>query len=147
MTETKIISQNPLISTLIKTSKVQRSIMTFSNHRLSENEFLILAALSELGEINSYAALKNRVKLHDSQISVLLSSLSNKGCILRQRNKEDRRSVDISITETGREKLQNASDDYSSIEKYLTSKLGEEKTQEYIEASKEIIKLMKSYNP
>ena len=90
-----------ILDTLAKISKSYKNAIPYKKYNLSENEYKVLYALSELGAVNSFAYLKEKVKLHDSQISVLLSGLNTKGFVVRKKSDNDRRSVDMNITDEG----------------------------------------------
>lgn len=133
-----------ILDTLNRVCKSYKSGIPYKKYNLSENEYKILYALEELGAINSFAFLKDKVKLHDSQISVLLSSLNSKGYVIRKKSENDRRSVDMSITDEGREAMLGLKDEIAKLEDYLKNALGEKNAEEYIELSNLLTKAIKS---
>lgn len=139
------MEKTKLLKEINKLLKALRNAVPYKKYGVSENEYKILAALENLGEINSFAALKEKVKLHDSQISVLLASLANKGLIERKKNSQDRRSVDMKITQSGCEVAASVRNEITALEEYLKNALSDEKTEEYISLTSDIIKLMKDY--
>ena len=78
-----------ILDTLAKISKTYKNAIPYKKYNLSENEYKVLSALYELGAVNSFAYLKEKVKLHDSQISVLLSGLNTKGFVATVDNEKN----------------------------------------------------------
>ncbi len=132
-----------ILDTLAKISKTYKNAIPYKKYNLSENEYKVLSALYELGAVNSFAYLKEKVKLHDSQISVLLSGLNTKGFVVRKKSDNDRRSVDMKITEEGAQAMHSLKAEIEALEEKLSKLLGEENAAQYIELSKTLSKAFK----
>lgn len=133
-----------ILDTLAKISKSYKNAIPYKKYNLSENEYKVLYALGELGAVNSFAYLKEKVKLHDSQISVLLSGLNTKGYVVRKKSDNDRRSVDMNITDEGVQAMKGLKAEMEAIEEKLTKLLGEENAAQYIELSTTLSKAFKT---
>ena len=133
-----------ILDTLAKISKTYKNAIPYKKYNLSENEYKVLSALYELGAVNSFAYIKEKVKLHDSQISVLLSGLNTKGFVVRKKSDNDRRSVDMKITEEGTQAMHSLKAEMEALEEKLSKLLGEENTAQYIELSNTLSKAFKT---
>ncbi len=133
-----------ILDTLAKISKTYKNAIPYKKYNLSENEYKVLSALYELGAVNSFAYLKEKVKLHDSQISVLLSGLNAKGFVVRKKSDNDRRSVDMNITDEGVQAMHSLKAEMEALEEKLSKLLGEENAAQYIELSNTLSKAFKT---
>ncbi len=75
---------------------------------LSVPQILILQALDGPGEPPGTSDLAARLSLTQGTVSSILERLENKGLICRTRGGGDRRRVQISLTDAGRDTLSNA---------------------------------------
>ncbi|MFY4776849.1 MarR family transcriptional regulator [Metabacillus sp. RGM 3146] len=75
------------------------------NHEMTRNEFYILKTLQENGPQKS-SSLSKYLEVSASHITAMSDSLLEKDFITRERSVSDRRIIEIAITESGKEKLQ-----------------------------------------
>ena len=130
-----------------KIGALSRDITKFFNNQLAEygitiGQVLVLTHLSENG-VSSIKDIAQSLKLESSAISRLVDRLIKEELVLRDENKEDRRYMEIQLTEKGRaltEKVVMIPNDYNQ---FLKEKFGEEKfniLREYLEEISETLK-------
>ncbi|EDL66051.1 YpoP [Bacillus sp. SG-1] len=71
---------------------------------LSSGELLVLKYLSEHGEMKA-SDLSKKMEVSASHVTSVTDSLTEKGYITRQRSSVDRRVVELTLTEKGKEIL------------------------------------------
>lgn len=83
--------------------------------------------------------LARALGLTSGRIANILKKLDEKGMITRTMGTEDKRKVYISLTESGRERIENKK--RSEIAQYdaVLSKLGDEDAQEYLRITRKIL--------
>jgi MarR family 2-MHQ and catechol resistance regulon transcriptional repressor len=77
-----------------------------SNHDLTMSQFGALEALYHLGPLPS-GELGDKILKSSGNMTFVVDNLVKRGLVYRQRRKEDRRCVDIHLTEDGRSLIQS----------------------------------------
>lgn len=113
-----------------------------SHGNLSRGEYLVLQNIwlsktdisSNIKQGNIKAAdLSEILELSRPSITRILNDLERRGLITRNIDKEDRRSVNIELTEAGTEAIEEANKRILSIAEKLVVSLGESDTDKLIE--------------
>ena len=73
----------------------------------TENQFGILEMLYHLGPLHQHQ-IGGKLLLSRANITLLVDQLSQKGLVRRQRDKQDRRKMEVSLTAEGRRRIAKA---------------------------------------
>lgn len=113
---------------------------------LSEGEFIVLKHISHAMECHpegvTVSELARNLKNAPSTTSRFLNNLEEKGWIVRKMNTEDRRNVQVVLTEEGKlikEKIDIVMDEFMST---VVNRLGDEKAETLIELIQEVTNIM-----
>jgi MarR family transcriptional regulator, 2-MHQ and catechol-resistance regulon repressor len=82
-------------------TSLARTTAHLSDHNLTTSQFAILEALYHLGTL-SQQELARKVLRSASNISIVLKAIEKRGLINRERNPNDNRYMQVSITAKGR---------------------------------------------
>jgi len=90
----------------IKLSRAAESVTHRINahlrdHDLTVSQFGALEALYHLGPLQS-GELGEKILKSSGNMTLVVDNLANRGLVFRQRREDDRRCIDIHLTETGR---------------------------------------------
>lgn len=93
------------LNAFIKLMRATESINTRLNRHLAEedltiSQFGVLEALLHLGPLNQ-KALGEKLLKSGGNITLVIDNLEKSGCVERQRNPDDRRSVLVHLTDKG----------------------------------------------
>ncbi|WEV41918.1 transcriptional regulator [Bifidobacterium sp. ESL0682] len=87
--------------------------------------------------------------LHASsgRISALLGSMEKKGYVTRKIDDHDRRNILVSLTPKGTEQAEHDRDDIDSVVRWIFSQMGERRTREFVDLSREFVTYMSVCKP
>lgn len=129
---------------LLRLSKyVRRRVSTvFSRGGLHDGEFDLLATLYRSGKPNGLTPneLRNAAVLSSGAMTNRLDRLENAGYIGRVPNPEDRRSVLIRLTESGKELVLELLDDYLETLRDLQAALNDRQKEELTAALRTLLR-------
>lgn len=116
-----------------------------SNGRLSQGEYLVLRNIWLSGKQKNIRAaeLSDKLELSRPSITRILNSLEHREFIIRNIDKEDRRSVNIELTETGIEAIEMANQELLNIAVKLAVSLGDTDTDKLIELVDKLTEIYK----
>ena len=80
----------------------QQAIITQEFSNLTNNDMHVIEAIG-IGEPKNMSAIARELSVTVGTLTIAMNSLVNKGYVTRQRGKEDRRVVYISLSEKGKE--------------------------------------------
>ncbi|MGL5892030.1 MAG: MarR family winged helix-turn-helix transcriptional regulator [Bacteroidia bacterium] len=111
-----------------------RLIYTFNNalkpHQITSQQFAILKILSHIHPATvTIKQIRSQMPDKMSDVSRIVEKMRSKGLIDRKINSEDRRNVDISITEKGLSAFSNTEPYLQTVDKQL-EKLSSEEIQQ-----------------
>ena len=94
------------LNTYIKVTRAAQSIMDRAMQHLGESnltpsQFAVLEALYHLGTL-SQVALAQKLLLSTGNITTVIQNLEKRDLVCRQRNVDDQRYMQVSITDSGR---------------------------------------------
>ncbi|MDX1671248.1 MAG: MarR family transcriptional regulator [Balneolaceae bacterium] len=100
-----------ILDTFIKFMRASESVTGRLNKHLSEadltvSQFGILEALHHLGPLNQ-KALGEKLLKSGGNITMVVDNLEKSGCVERVQDPEDRRSVQIHLTDEGKKFIQS----------------------------------------
>ena len=118
-------------------SAFERFFTVFGESELRISEFTVLLALSENPGIRQ-GVLADVLKIKWSNMTKLVRALEERGLIARHIPHDDRRSVVLSVTETGRRQIDASADKMYRSDREALSMLNEEEHAELIRLSRKI---------
>ncbi|MFB6198547.1 MAG: MarR family winged helix-turn-helix transcriptional regulator [Halobacteriaceae archaeon] len=90
------------------TNSLRQKLSTFwDDHDLTESQFATLEALYHLGELN-HKEIAEKMLTREANITHVVDNLERDGLVERCRSEEDRRVVDVCLTEEGRSVIAEA---------------------------------------
>lgn len=107
------------------------------SYGVNPTEFMVLEVLYSLGE-QPIQVIGNKVLLASSSITYVIDQLEEKGIVERVQNKEDRRVTLVSLTEKGRQLMDDIFPQHSRVIKELFEGLTDEELLELGESLKTI---------
>ena len=119
----------------------KRSRMQQEISRGTKGEPFVVQELSRKGP-QTPSQLAQAMKATTGRVSTLLSVLEKKGQIVRETDPDDRRSVLVSLTETGHRRAQKQRDDMREAVCWIFSQMGERRTREFVDLSIEFTTYM-----
>jgi MarR family 2-MHQ and catechol resistance regulon transcriptional repressor len=95
------------LDSYIKLTRASESVFSHTNAHLADyglttSQFAVLEALYHLGTL-SQVELAQKLLKSTGNMTLVLKNLEKQRLICRERNKEDQRYVNVSMTDTGRE--------------------------------------------
>lgn len=115
-----------LLSELIN-QKINRTVLDSIR-----GEYGVLRHLVDVEDKISAGMLTERLHVVPGRMTDILNSLEKKGLIKRYRDEEDKRRVNVRITDTGKKEVQEKRDYISQEYRGMFQILGRENTQELI---------------
>ena len=79
----------------------QKAIITEEFHDITSNDMHVIEAIG-IGEPKNMSSIARMLSVTVGTLTIAMNSLVKKGYVLRERGKEDRRVVYISLTERGK---------------------------------------------
>lgn len=129
-----------------------KKVMVTTCHmgRMSKSEFAMLHLIklceSELDVVTT-AVLSEQLHISKPAVSRMINVLEGKEYLTREINKSDRRLMSISLTETGKKKLEEEKGKFLSRLDAILDKMGKEESviliglmERYFEVVKEVVK-------
>lgn len=98
----------------------------------SENSFGEILLLRKIKGGISAAGMCDALHISKPAVSYMLNSLEKKGCIVREISPSDRRKIDVTLTDKGRELAAASEAYYENIFGNVEEKFGEENLKEFI---------------
>jgi DNA-binding MarR family transcriptional regulator len=80
----------------------QQAIITQEFNNITNNDMHVIEAIG-IGELKNMSAIARELSVTVGTLTIAMNSLVKKGYVTRQRGKEDRRVVYISLSEKGKE--------------------------------------------
>ncbi len=117
--------------------KMKQEFVKVLGDDITGNEFLILKSLKEDGRQKS-SALSKRLNVSASHITAVTDSLTKKGLIMRERSSNDRRIVELAITEDGLQVVKTTQHKRSAYLKEKFSSLDNNEISQFIELFKKL---------
>lgn len=102
-------------------------------------ETFILAHLNDLGGKSTPSALAQNCDFTPSRLSAIIKALEAKNFINRIENENDKRSILVQITDTGKVFIENKVEKISSHTMFVIQSLGEEDSQHFVRIINKIL--------
>ncbi|AIM27423.1 transcriptional regulator, MarR family [Metallosphaera sedula] len=123
------------VEVLVRISRVYRAVKREFNRRLESRglnyiDFLILMTVKESPKSMVYLA--KEVLMTQAGITAAIDRLEEKGLVKRERDKEDRRIINVQITESGVRATEEAMQVYEEMALELMRDLGVEEKEKLI---------------
>ncbi|ABP95438.1 MULTISPECIES: MarR family winged helix-turn-helix transcriptional regulator [Metallosphaera] len=123
------------VEVLVRISRVYRAVKREFNRRLESRglnyiDFLILMTVKESPKSMVYLA--KEVLMTQAGITAAIDRLEEKGLVKRERDKEDRRIINVQITESGVRATEEAMQVYEEMASELMRDLGVEEKEKLI---------------
>ena len=100
--------------------------------RTLSGEMAVMRALMLAGGTLTPSELADRAWVSSARIANILRALEQKGWIVREHSQTDRRRVNVSVTDKGREDLENNRQEFERRAASFLEQLGAEDTQEMV---------------
>ncbi|NEG55261.1 MarR family winged helix-turn-helix transcriptional regulator [Bifidobacterium platyrrhinorum] len=123
-----------------------RSAMQRELNRGAHGEVFALRQLACHGEMTP-SQLAESLRVSSGRVSTVLSSLERKGFVTRTPDPSDRRVVRVAITEAGRGRVEEDLEDMRSAVRWIFSQMGERRTREFVELTREFMTYMSICHP
>lgn len=100
--------------------------------RSMSGEMAVMRALMLAGGTLTPSDLADRAWVSSARIANILRALEQKGWIVREHSQTDRRRVNVSVTDKGREDIENNRQEFERRAASFLEQLGAEDTQEMV---------------
>ena len=112
---------------------------------LSSGEAGILHRLSERQEPMSAGELSRAMDIGSGGVANLLNALEKKGCVCRVTNPRDRRRIMVSLSDTGKQLIEEKKQEALELTAKLLTRLGREDTAELIRIYQKMLEITGDY--
>ncbi|AIE60407.1 MarR family winged helix-turn-helix transcriptional regulator [Bacillus methanolicus] len=129
MKQRQIAEVEKLLRTVYR--KLRQEIHLIIGSEVSLNEFMVLKYLFLTGRAKA-SDLSKELKVSASHITSVTDSLVKKGLIMRQRSDQDRRIVEMVLTDSGRLLVQNLEEKKSAYFQSKFSHFSEQELSDFI---------------
>lgn len=106
----------------------------------------VLIYLYRTNETATAGTISKVMHITTGRVSVLIRKMVEKGLITRETGKEDARVTEISITDKGRQIVEELQQQRNDQMGQLIDTIGMERLRAYIETSKEVWSILKPFN-
>lgn len=104
------------------TNSLRNELSRFwDDHDLTESQFAVLEALHHLGPLN-HKTIAEKMLTREANITHVVDNLERDGLVERERSEEDRRVVEVQLTEAGREVIAEV---FPKFVNFLTETVGD----------------------
>jgi DNA-binding MarR family transcriptional regulator len=110
-------------------------------NKFAKGELFILNYLTQCGETALPSEISEKSGSSTARIANALGVLEQKGLITRDMDKKDRRKIIVSITEKGKELIQNERDRLVNSELRIFRAMGEKDAAEFVRLQKRYLDL------
>lgn len=110
-------------------------------NRFAKGELFILNYLCKRGETAMPSEISLGLGSSTSRIANALGVLEKKGRITREIDKRDRRKIIVSITQTGKEVVQNEREQLVNREAHIFEMMGDAEAKEFVRLHKRYLEL------
>jgi DNA-binding MarR family transcriptional regulator len=102
-----------------KLNRLEKRAVNFgTGEKLFASELHVIEAVGKK-QTNTVTALCSQFGVTKGAVSQIISKLEKKGCVLKERNREDGKEIDISLTEKGWEAFKFHEDLHKEMDKEL----------------------------
>jgi DNA-binding MarR family transcriptional regulator len=134
------------IARIVQIHKKQKHSMTQRMEKGGQGEFLVLRILSDEENELTPKEIAQRTKLTSARVATILGSLEKKGQIVRSLDACDRRKIKVTMTATGRERVESEMSEMKRKFRYIFTELGPEKTKQMVDLTEEMTDLSLKYD-
>lgn len=124
----------------------RRSDMQREVTRGSHGEHFIIRQLAVRGAMTP-SQIADSLRVSSGRVSTVLSALEKKGMVIREPDPDDRRVVHVRLTDAGRETARRDMEEMRSAVCWIFSQMGERRTREFVDLSREFITYMSICRP
>lgn len=110
--------------------------------RISRGEIFVLKILLFNNGTSSPTEISEAMKSTKGRISAILNSLEKKGFIGREIDKDNRRNIIVTLTESGRDYVMKELQECYRIVAHVFEELGEEDSKKFVELTERVFHLM-----
>lgn len=104
-------------------------------------EDFVLFFLLQKEEVVEPGEISKSLALSTPRVAKILQQLEDKGLVERQINQEDRRKIDVFLTDEGRDVIKQRKNFFVRTIAKIMSHLGEEDTKEYLRITKRLTEI------
>lgn len=110
--------------------------------RISRGEIFVLKILLFKDGTSTPTEISEAMKSTKGRISAILNSLEKKGFIGREIDKDNRRNIIVTLTDSGREYVTNKLQECYKIVSHVFEELGEKDSRKFVELTERVFQLM-----
>lgn len=110
--------------------------------RISRGEIFVLKILLFKAGTSTPTEISEAMKSTKGRISAILNSLEKKGFIGREIDKDNRRNIIVTLTDSGREYVTNELQECYKIVSHVFEELGEKDSKKFVELTERVFHLM-----
>ena len=110
--------------------------------RISRGEIFVLKILLFKGGTSTPTEISEAMKSTKGRISAILNSLEKKGFIGREIDKDNRRNIIVTLTDSGRDYVMKELRECYRIVAHVFEELGEEDSNKFVELTERVFQLM-----
>jgi len=110
--------------------------------RISRGEIFVLKILLFKDGTSTPTEISEAMKSTKGRISAILNSLEKKGFIGREIDKDNRRNIIVTLTDSGREYVTNELQECYKIVSHVFEELGEKDSRKFVELTERVFQLM-----
>lgn len=123
MTRERARQAGDVLDLMYRAVQAVEARLTLPN-RLTSRQFIVMRAISVYGDPPNQATLTERTGMDRSTLASVLRLLDDRKLVRRVRDKEDRRNLRVTLTESGRQRLDEARTAIADVEQWITATLG-----------------------
>ena len=110
--------------------------------RVSRGEIFVLKILLLRDGTSTPTEISEAMRSTKGRVSAILNSLEKKGFIDREIDKDNRRNIIVTLTDSGREYVTNELQECYKIVSHVFEELGEKDSRKFVELTERVFHLM-----
>ena len=126
-------------------AKSQKKPVHLNARSLSEGEAGVMFCLFEKRSPMSAGELSRSMHIGSGGVANLLNSLEKKGCVCREMNPEDRRGVMVTLSDAGRQLIEDKQREALDMTAGMLRRLGREDTENLIRIYRKMLDIAEDY--
>lgn len=123
----------------------EKAIITEEFKDISNNDMHIVEAIGS-GDGNNMSTIAKKLSITVGSLTTSMNSLVNKKYVIRERSEEDRRVVNIRLSDKGRKAFQHHKDFHTQMTNAVVNSLGEDELPVLTKTLHSLAEFFRTYN-